>query len=313
MPGETVARGPDRPGGGGGLPATLGLVAVTAVWGSTFLVVKDAIATMPAMDFLAVRFVLATVAMVLVRPRAVRGLGAAGWRHGILLGLVLAAGYVTQTIGLATTPAAVSGFITGMFVVVTPVIGLLVLHRRVTMSTWTAVGLATAGLGLISLRGASISSGELLTLACAVAFAVHIVGLGEWSAGHDAYPLAVVQLGTVAVVCTSASLPGGLVLPPGGTAWAAVGITAVLATAVAFLVQTWAQARLPPTRAAVVMTMEPVFAGLFAVVLGGERLGVRTLAGASMVLAAMYLVELRPSRAAPPVPTAGAVRQEREQ
>lgn len=282
---------------GTGLAPLAVLVGITAVWGATFTVVKDAVARMPVMDFLFVRFAVATLALLALRPRAVRGLGRPGWRRAVLLGVALGVGYVGQTVGLRYTSAAVSGFITGMFVVFTPLIAGLVLRRAVGAAAWAAVGLATAGLGLLSLRGLAVGVGELLTLLCAAAFAVHIVGLGEWSPRHDAYPLAVVQLGTVTVLTGLAAAPGGLALPPDGAAWAAVGVTALLATAAGFLGQTWAQARIPPTRAAVVLTLEPVFAGLFAV-LAGERLGWRTLAGGGLVLAAMYLVELGPRRAA---------------
>jgi len=282
---------------GTGLAPLAVLVGITAVWGATFTVVKDAVARMPVMDFLFVRFAVATLVLLALRPRAVRGLGRPGWRRAVLLGVALGVGYVGQTVGLRFTSAAVSGFITGMFVVFTPLIAGLVLRRAVGAAAWAAVGLATAGLGLLSLRGLAVGVGELLTLLCAAAFAVHIVGLGEWSPRHDAYPLAVVQLGTVTVLTGLAAAPGGLALPPDGAAWAAVGVTAVLATAAGFLGQTWAQARIPPTRAAVVLTLEPVFAGLFAV-LAGERLGWRTLAGGGLVLAAMYLVELGPRRAA---------------
>lgn len=282
---------------GTGLAPLAVLVGITAVWGATFTVVKDAVARMPVMDFLFVRFAVATLVLLALRPRAVRGLGRPGWRRAVLLGVALGVGYVGQTVGLRFTSAAVSGFITGMFVVFTPLIAGLVLRRAVGAAAWAAVALATAGLGLLSLRGLAVGVGELLTLLCAAAFAVHIVGLGEWSPRHDAYPLAVVQLGTVTVLTGLAAAPGGLALPPDGAAWAAVGVTAVLATAAGFLGQTWAQARIPPTRAAVVLTLEPVFAGLFAV-LAGERLGWRTLAGGGLVLAAMYLVELGPRRAA---------------
>lgn len=282
---------------GTGLAPLAVLVGITAVWGATFTVVKDAVARMPVMDFLFVRFAVATLVLLALRPGAVRGLGRPGWRRAVLLGVALGVGYVGQTVGLRYTSAAVSGFITGMFVVFTPLIAGLVLRRPVGAAAWAAVGLATAGLGLLSLRGLAVGVGELLTLLCAAAFAVHIVGLGEWSPRHDAYPLAVVQLGTVTVLTGLAAAPGGLALPPDGAAWAAVGVTAVLATAAGFLGQTWAQARIPPTRAAVVLTLEPVFAGLFAV-LAGERLGWRTLAGGGLVLAAMYLVELGPRRAA---------------
>ena len=285
-----------------GMLATGGLVATTAVWGSTFLVVKDAIATMPVLDFLGLRFAVACAAMLAVRPRALTALGRSGWRHGVLLGLVLAAGYAAQTFGLQTASASVSGFITGLFVVFTPLIGAVVLRRRVPSTVWVAVVLATVGLGLISLHGLSMGRGELLTVVGAFCFALHIVGLGEWSHRHDAYALAVVQIGTVAAVSLLLALVAGggrgghvLTLPPDAAGWAAVGVTALLGTAAGFFLQTWSQARMPATRAAVVLTMEPVFAGLTGT-LAGETLAVRGWIGAAMVLAAMYAVELGPRR-----------------
>lgn len=283
--------------------AALGLVVVTAIWGSTFTIVKHAIrpdGPMTVLGFLAWRFAIATVAMLAVRPRAAAGVGRAGRAHGAWLGLALGGGYVSQTIGLQETPAGVSGFVTGMFVVFTPLAGAAVLRRRVSGAAWFAVALATAGLGLLSLGSTAGQHGTLtgvaLTLGCAVAFAVHIVGLGEWSHRHDPVGLAVVQLATVTALCAVAAVAtgDGLAPPPTGAAWAAVAVTAVAATAFAFFVQTWAQAVLDPTRAAVIMTMEPVFAGVFAVWLAGESMGPRTVAGSVLVLAAMVLVEVGP-------------------
>ena len=278
--------------------ATLALVGVTFVWGGGFLVVKDAVDRMPVASFLAVRFVIATLVMVVLRPRALASLSRAGWRHGVLLGVALSSGYLAQTFGLQHTPASVSGFITGMFVVFTPLIAGLFLRQQVTASAWAAVALATSGLALLSLRGFAVSGGAALTVVCAFAFAVHIVGLGQWSRRHDAYPLAIVQLGTVSVICLVWSLPTGVGMPPDAFSWWAVVASAVLATAVAFLLQTWAQTLMSPTRAAVVLTMEPVFAGIVGVAIGGDRLGIRGLIGAAFVVAAMYLVELGPRHAA---------------
>jgi drug/metabolite transporter (DMT)-like permease len=156
------------------------------------------------------------------------------------------------------------------------------------------VAVATAGLALLSLHGLSFGTGEAITLLCAVSFALHIVGLGEWSTSADAYGLAVVQLTTVAVVCTVAAAPDSLAPPPDAGVWGAILLTALAATALGFFVQTWAQAHLAPARAAVVMTMEPVFAGLFGVTVGSDRLGVRTVVGSLLVLSAMFLVELGP-------------------
>lgn len=276
------------------LVATLSLVGVCVVWGSTFVVVKDAVERMPVMDFLAWRFAIAALVMAVIRPRAALALDGRARRHGLALGGALAAGYVAQTFGLERTPATVSGFITGLFVVLTPLCSAVLLRRRVPAAAWWAVVLATGGLALLSLRGLSVGSGEAITLLCALSFAVHIVGLGEWSTQRDAYGLAVVQLTTVAVVSIVAAAPDTLRPPPDAGVWGAVLLTAVAATAVAFFVQTWAQAHLHPTRAAVVMTMEPVFAGVFGVAIGGDDLTGRTVAGALLVLVAMYVVELVP-------------------
>lgn len=277
---------------------TLALVGVTAVWGSTFVVVKDAVHRMPVTDFLTWRFALAAAAMLLLRPRSVAQLPPSGRRAGAALGLALGAGYLFQTLGLQTTSAAVSGFITGMFVVLTPLGAALLLREPPGLPAWLAVGLATLGLGLLSLRGLSIGGGELLTLLCAAAFALHIVGLGRWASSYDAFGLAVVQLLVVALLCGVFAVPGGLVVPPDAGVWMALALTALAATALAFVVQTWAQAHLSPTRAALVMTMEPVFGGLFAVLIGGEHLGLRTLVGALLVLTAMVLTEAGPRHGA---------------
>jgi drug/metabolite transporter (DMT)-like permease len=271
---------------------TLALVGVTAIWGSTFVVVKDAIEQMPVTDFLTWRFALAALAMLLLRPRSVAHLGRTGRRVGVALGVALGAGYLLQTLGLQDTSAAVSGFITGMFVVLTPLGQAVLLRRPPAASSWLAVGVATGGLALLSLHGLSVGSGELLTLGCAAAFALHIVGLGRWASSYDAFGLAVVQLLTTAAMCAVVAVPGGLVVPPNTRVWGALVLTALAATALAFVVQTWAQKHLAPTRAAIIMTMEPVFSGLFAVALAGEVLGVRTLIGAVLVLVAMLVAEL---------------------
>jgi len=276
----------------------LALTGVTAVWGSTFVVVKDAVGRMPVTDFLTWRFGIAAAAMLVLRPRTVAALGPAGRRAGLVLGVALGAGYLLQTLGLQTTSAAVSGFVTGMFVVLTPLGAALLLHTRPGRPALAAVVLATAGLALLSLHGVAVGGGELLTLGCAAAFALHIVGLGRWAATFDAFGLAVVQLLTTTALCAAVALPGGLVVPPDAGVWGALVLTALAATALAFLVQTWAQAHLPPTRAAVIMTMEPVFGGVFAVVVGGESLGPRALVGAALVLAAMLLTELGPRHGA---------------
>jgi drug/metabolite transporter (DMT)-like permease len=276
--------------------AVLVLVAVCILWGSTFVIVKDAVERMPVMDFLAWRFAIAALVMAALRPRTVTALSPAARRHGVVLGAALAAGYVAQTYGLERTPATVSGFITGLFVVFTPLCSGLLLRERIDAASWAGVALATVGLALLSLHGLSVGTGEAITLLCAVSFALHIVGLGQWSTARDAYGLAVVQLATVAVVSIVAAAPDSLAPPPDAGVWGAILLTSLAATAFGFFGQTWAQAHLAPARAAVVMTMEPVFAGVFGVTVGTDRLGPRTVIGSVVVLAAMLLVELGPRK-----------------
>jgi drug/metabolite transporter (DMT)-like permease len=277
------------------LVALVALVAVTAAWGWTFLVVKEAISRMPVMDFLAVRFTVATLCMILFRPTVLRHFTLRELWHGAALGAVLGLSYITQTYGLLTTSPAVSGFITGMGVVFTPVVAWVILRDRISLKTWLAVALATVGLALLSLQGWSIGTGELLTIGCALFLAFHINGLGKWSSEHRPYSLALIQIGTVAVISLVFAAPGGLMLPPDREVWRTVAVTAVAATAIAFLVQTWAQSILSPTHTAVVLTMEPVFAGVFAVLFGGEQMTVRVAGGAICVLVAMLMVQLKKS------------------
>jgi drug/metabolite transporter (DMT)-like permease len=276
--------------------ALTALLGVTAVWGWTFSIVKDAIQLMPVMDFLAVRFTLAAVVMLILRPTSLRRLSVGGWWHGAILGVLLGLAYITQTQGLLTTTPTISGFITGMSVVFTPLVGWLLLRQKIGPRTWLAVGLACAGLALLGLHGWSFGTGELLTLACALLVAFHIIGLGQWSVAYDTYGLALVQIATVAVISLIAAAPGGITMPHDATTWGTIGITAVLATAVAFFVQTWAQSLVSSTHIAVVLTMEPVFAGVYSVTLGGEQVTARLIFGAVCVLAAMLIVQLKLGR-----------------
>ncbi len=255
--------------------------------------VQDAIESMPVMDFLAWRFGLAAVLMIVIRPACFKGMDIHEIWRGLALGTVLGLGYITQTYGLLWASASVSGFITGMFVVLTPLMSWLILRHRVSKRILLAVLIATIGLGLLSLQGWSVGKGEALTLACALFYAIHIVGLGAWSSQYKAYGFTVLQLAIVAGIAAVTALPGGIVVPPSAEVWLVVVFTAVLATAIAFFVQTWAQALVSPTRAAVIMTMEPVFAGVFGVIFAGDIMTPRIILGAICVVAAMFLVQFR--------------------
>ena len=279
-----------------GLLATAALLAMTACWGSTFYLIKDLLDRVPVLDFLAVRFAIASVALYVLAPRALRRLSATARNNAVVLGLLYGLAQILQTAGLAHTPASVSGFITGMYVVCTPLLAALILRTRITAMTWGAVALATAGLGVLTLNGFSIGYGEAITLVAAILYALHIVGLGAWAGARDAMGMTIVQLVVITLVCFVATVPDGIVLPDNTRDWLSIFYMAVFAGALALAGQTWAQAHLPPTRAAIIMSMEPVFAAFFAVLLGGESLTARMLVGGVMVLTAMVVVELVPRR-----------------
>ena len=285
------------------LLATLALLAMTASWGSTFFLIHDLLDRVPVLDFLALRFTIASVAILLVSPRAVRRLSRARLRHAVVLGALYGVAQILQTTGLAHTAASVSGFITGMYVVCTPLLAALLLRSRIGPMTWLAVLLAVVGLGVLTLGDVStghllggLGYGEALTLVSATIYALHIVGLGAWSSAGDALGMSIVQCLVIAVICTTAASPSGLVLPDRAADWVSVTYMALFAGAAALLGQTWAQAHLAPTRTAIIMSMEPVFAALFAVLLGGESATSRMLLGGALVLTAMLIVELVPRR-----------------
>ncbi|GAA4806150.1 DMT family transporter [Nocardioides caeni] len=281
------------------LLAAAALLAMTACWGSTFFLIKDLLDRVPTVDFLAVRFLIAGTAMVLVAPRAIARLSRASRRHAIALGGLYGGAQILQTAGLAHTPASVSGFITGLYVVATPLFAAVILRTRITGFTWAAVALATSGLAVLTLDGLSIGYGEAITLVAALLYALHIVGLGAWSRPADALGMSILQVLVIAAICLVAALVSGepgVVLPERTGDWMSIVYMALVAGAAALLAQTWAQAHLPPTRSAIIMSMEPVFAAFFAVLLGGEAVTSRMAIGGLMVLTAMLVVEAGPRR-----------------
>jgi drug/metabolite transporter (DMT)-like permease len=276
--------------------ATLTLLAVTATWGSTFFLIKDLLDRVPVLDFLAVRFAVAALSLVLLAPRALGRLSRRSAASSVVLGLLYGVAQILQTAGLAHTPASVSGFITGLYVVCTPLFAAVLLRQRIGGLTWGAVMLAMVGLGVLTLSGLSVGYGEALTFVAALLYALHIVGLGAWSASHEAIGMTIVQLVVITLVCLVATAPDGLVLPATTGDWLSLLYMAVVSGALGLAGQTWAQSHLAATRSAIIMSMEPVFAAFFAVLLGGEGLTARMLVGGALVLAAMLVVELMPRR-----------------
>jgi drug/metabolite transporter (DMT)-like permease len=266
------------------------LLAVAAMWGISFVWMKDILDQQDVYSFLVSRFVVAALVMMVANPKVITRLNRELLIKGSLIGTALGLGYIFQTLGLERTTPAITGFITGLYVVLTPLIGALILKEKLTIQAWFYIALATVGLGVLSITGLSIGTGELFVLISAFLFAAHILLLSRWSKDFDAYTLTFVQLATCAVVSGVPASLNGFVAPPDTQVWAVVVFTAVFATFFAFVIQTWAQARISATKVAVILTMEVVFAALFSVALGAEPLTLRILLGGSMVLVAMIMI-----------------------
>jgi drug/metabolite transporter (DMT)-like permease len=278
------------------LLAFLALLAMTAAWGSTFFLIKDVVTRIPVADLLVSRFAIATLALALIAaPRL--DLSRPVLAYGALLGLLYGSAQILQTAGLAHTAASVSGFVTGLYVVVTPLLTALILRRRIPRLTWLAAVLATVGLGVLALHGFTLGYGELLTLVSAVIYAGHIVALGRFSTPETTLNLSLVQLIVITLVSAIAALwptagtGGGIQLPNNAGDWLIVLYLALVASALTMVLQTWAQAHIEPSRAAVIMAMEPVWAAAFAVALGGETITLRMIIGGLAIVSAMYLIE----------------------
>jgi len=269
------------------------LLLVSASWGLAFVVMKDAIERQSVNSFLFSRFLVAVIAMFLLKPSVIKSINREILRKGFIAGLFLASGYILQTLGLALTGAAVTGFITGLYVVATPVLAAIILRERITSFTWLCVAVATVGLALLSLNGWNLGYGEFLVFLCAIGFAAHIIALSKWSNGLDVYAMTIVQLATCALATGAISFIQGYEAPPDRNGWYVVLFTAVICTAVAFVVQTWSQAHMSATKVAVILAMEVVFAALFAILFGGETLSLRALFGGVLVLIAMFMIVLR--------------------
>jgi drug/metabolite transporter (DMT)-like permease len=277
---------------GNAMPALLALIAVTAVWGVTFVQVKDAVAVYPLFAFLALRFAIASATLAVPGTRRVRTVGRRGVGAGLLLGLLLGAGYALQTAGLERTTVSSTGFVTGMYVVLTPLIALFLFRTAVGAAGWAGVALATVGLALLAgIHGGSVG-GNLLVLAGAAVYSLQIVLMERFAPRYDAVAFTFVEmvaacLGLLVVALARSELE----VPHGWTVWGALLVTGVFASALAFLVQTWAQRRTSATRTALAFAMEPVFTAIFGVTLAGDRLGGAGWAGCALIMAGIVVAE----------------------
>ena len=270
----------------------LALIAVTAVWGVTFVQVKDAVAIYPLFAFLAVRYAIATGALALAGGTRVRTLGRSGWTAGALVGSLLGLGIGLQTAGLERTTVSSTGFITGLYVVFTPVFGLALFRTSVAVEVWLGVAFALAVLAMLSGVPVGTTGGNLLVLASAAAQALQIVALERYARRYDAIALTLVQMAVcLATFLVIALALGQLEVPRGWTVWGALLVTGLFASALAYLIQVWAQRRLSAARIAIVFSLETVFAGIFGYWLSGDRLGWLGWGGCVLILAGIVVAE----------------------
>jgi drug/metabolite transporter (DMT)-like permease len=283
----------------------IALVCVAAVWGLTFVMVQDAVRILPVMTFLAYRFIPAALLVALIFRRRLSALPARGWLTGARLGAFLTAGYVFQTMGLERTTAAHAGFITGLFVVLTPLLGAIFLREPAGGPAWVAAVVSAIGLYMLTGAGGEFDlAGDGLVFLCACAFAAHILATSRAVRRYDVGALLAVQLGLCGVFSLAvAGVAGDVQAPRGATVWTALVVTSVFASALAFFIQTYAQRHAPPARTALILGSEPAFAGLFAYLIQGETLTAVGWLGAGLILVAIFTVELVPQlRPARPVP-----------
>ncbi|MEX2394789.1 MAG: DMT family transporter [Actinomycetota bacterium] len=277
----------------------LALLLAAAIWGITFPLVKDALAYVSPFEFLAIRFSLATAVLAAIRFRAAREVFRKHVKAGLIAGSLLALGHAFQTTGLELTLSTNAGFITGLYVVFTPLLAAIFLRRRPTLLVVLGVGLTALGLGLMSLQfdasGLTFNIGDFLVLLCAVTYAGQIVALGRYAGESDTIVLTIQQLGITGLLFTVVMPFDQITAPTGWTVWIAILATALGSSVFGIAVQTWAQSRISPTRAAVIFSMEAPFAALAAYVLADERLASRAWIGAAMILAGILIVELKPA------------------
>ena len=268
----------------------IAMISIAAVWGSSFVVMKDSLERQNVFSFLSSRFILAALLMFLYKPGVFRGLTKKFIYSGIIAGILLGGGYIFQTYGLTKTTVSNTGFITGLYLVFTPLISLIILKRHVLKIQWLAVIVATIGLFFISYNGVTIGLGEILVLISAFIYGAHFVALGEWSDGKNTYALTFIQVVTVAALTSIFAFKDGFQVAPDSTVWLAILYTAFFATFIGFLIQTKAQSVMSATVASVLLATETPFAVFFGLYFHSDPLTLRIITGGSLVMAAMALV-----------------------
>lgn len=277
------------------LKADLALLIVTIIWGSSFILTKNSLDYLPTYNFLAIRFIIAALISSLIFYKNMIRIDRETLKYGLLIGIILFAGYAFQTVGINYTTASKSAFITGFSVVIVPVLSALMLKLKPHNSAIIGVVLAIVGLGFLTLDSSfSLNIGDFYTLICALMFALHIITVGKYTVKVDSIAMAIIQIGMVGILSLIFSfiIEKNPIIPKGLEVWTSILILALLATSGAFIVQNTMQKFTSPTHTALIYTGEPVFAAIFAYILAGEIPTGRGIFGGILILMGMLISEL---------------------
>ncbi|WNY87821.1 DMT family transporter [Leclercia adecarboxylata] len=274
------------------------LILITMFWGGTFLAVQYAVTQSGPFFFVGLRFATAALAVALISLKTLRGLTLTELKAGLAIGVAIAMGYSLQTWGLQTIPSSKSAFITAMYVPLVPLLQWLCLRRMPGMMS--CIGIVLAFIGLIMLAGPednllALGPGEMITLVGAVAIAAEIILISAWAGKVDVKRVTVVQLATASLVAFLTMIPAGESVPPMSAGLWMVALGLGIFSAIIQVTMNWAQRSVSPTRATVIYTGEPVWAGIFGR-LAGERLPLLALVGAAFIIAGVLVSELKLKR-----------------
>ncbi len=273
------------------LLASFALIIATALWGSSFAITQVVVTQMDLISGMFARSLIAVTVLFLIRPKSVIKINKSDFKNASVIGIFLGSGYLLQSWGLQYTTATASGFIAGMFVVFTPLIGALIFRDRIRAITWLAILVAVFGLGIMTLRGVGFGFGESITLVTALMWSLQITFLSRWGRPEIAWAVTTIQMLVVAVMSlVLAAALGTLEMPP-SSLWDELVYLGAGAGALALLLQTWGQAQVSAVRAAIIFTLEPVWGAIFSVIIVADVITPPIAIGGALIISAMLISE----------------------
>ena len=271
----------------------IALLTAALIWGSSFIVMKNAVAGVPVFMLLGIRFTVGCLLLCLIFAKKLKTIGRRQLIHGGLVGVLLFLAYTAQTFGLKDTTAGKNAFLTAVYCVLVPFVNWLIFRRSPSRWNWAAAVMCLGGIGLVSLKGdLTMNRGDALTLVGGVFYALHLVAVSRFGEDEDPVMLTMLQFGAAAVCCWALSLATERMTGPFPQgAWFELMYLAVFATTVALLLQNVGQSVTPAAPAAILLSLESVFGVAFSVALGQESLTLRLIAGFMLIFLAVVVSE----------------------